>query len=160
MPIKFQISKTIYIEPTNERIKLTPAQKFIRLSNRLSAKGSNFMLREFHFQLIESEGNITLFNGDGIDFGKFLFSVEGIRQARVLALNLFLKAENQNGGFLFTAPNIETMNFLEIEKAKLQVRSNLEYKPFKLCDFCKFDFEFEAELNSHLCAPTWAILER
>jgi len=157
--MRFQIGfAKIIPKPKRELIKLSPQQKFSRLSKKLD-KGK-IKLKKYNFNAIESGKVIIVFDGEGIEVFQGENSVKGCQIARQFCLNLFFSAKNQSGGFTFT-PNVnyEYQTLEEIRKAQDQVKKLLEYNPFVICAECKFQFENEKERDLHKCTDQWIIFE-
>lgn len=157
--MKFQLGfAKIIPKPKRELIKLSPQQKFNRLANRIN-KGK-VKLRKYHFNAIEVEKTLIVFDGEGIEVFQGENSVKGCQIARQCCLAIFLSAKNQNGGFSFTSNvNFEFQTLEEIRKAQTMVKNQLEYHPFILCADCKFQFETQLELSLHKCTDKWVCFE-
>src|ERR1051325_7911485 len=157
MKFKLGFAKIIP-KPKRELVKLSPQQRFNRLANRIN-KGK-VKLRKFHFNAIEAGKTIIVFDGEGIEVFQGENSVKGCQIARQDCLALYFSSKNQSGGFTFTTNvNYEFQTLEEIRKAQDQVKKQLEYNPFTVCNDCKFQFENEEEKNLHVCTEQWIVFE-
>jgi len=157
--MRFQIGfAKIIPKPKRELIKLSPQQKFSRLAKKLDK--SKIKLKKFHFNAIEAGKTIIVFDGEGNEVFQGENSVKGCQIARQHCLALYFSSKNQSGGFTFTTNvNYEFQTLEEMRKAQDQVKKQLEYNPFTVCNDCKFQFENQDEMKLHICTDQWIVFE-
>src|SRR6266851_4553832 len=120
MPIQFTIAPLIP-KTLTLREKLTPEEKFSRIKKEKESRGKAYKLRKFHFNVIETEKELFLFDGEGILQLTIENSLKGRRECRIVANKLFFSVppHKQNGGFLITfQTNFEWLTEEELTLAK------------------------------------------